>query len=63
MNHQAVFLLMMATREPGSQPWALSQAATRRASSMVWAQVKSRTTPPPMGWVRKTLSARSFSQR
>ena len=60
--HQAQFLEKMATLAPGSQPCDFKFAAMRLTSSPTCAQVKSFTTPLPMGWVRAMRLGSVFSQ-
>ena len=65
ISHQAVFLLISATRSPGWMPWACRWLAMRRAWSMIWAQVKVCTAPPPslpIGWVKTTRVGAVCSQ-
>ena len=54
INQWAQFFDRIAMREPGSKPSDFRWAAMRRVWSAISAQVKSRTTPPPMGCVSET---------
>ncbi len=49
-------------RLPGAWPRPFRCDAIRRLSSITWRQVYSRTAPPPVGWVRITLSGVVRSQ-
>ncbi len=63
MSHQAQFFDRIATFEPASQPCAFRWLAMRRDWFATSAQVKSLTTPAPMGWVSAMRPGIVFSQR
>lgn len=66
ISHQAQFLDSIATLasagQPSASPRAFRKAAMRRTWSPTWAQVKSFTSVPPMGWVRAMRLAAVRSQ-